>query len=51
MKKLFAILLAGIMILSLAACDGDKTDKDDTTNPSSSNEAGEANEIKTTLYY
>lgn len=38
------------MILSLAACDGDKTDKDDTTNPSSSNEAGEANEIKTTLF-
>ena len=36
MKKLFAILLAGIMILSLAACGGEKN--------------GEANESKTTLF-
>ena len=56
MKKLFAILLAGIMILSLAACSGDKPDKDDTTNPTSadkvseSDKTGEANEIKTTLF-
>ena len=56
MKKLFAILLAGIIILSLAACGGDKPDKDDTTNPTStdnvseSDKTGEANEIKTTLF-
>lgn len=50
MKKLFAILLAGIMILSLAACGGDKPDKDDTTNPTSADKVSEANEIKTTLF-
>lgn len=56
MKKLFAILLAGIIILSLAACGGDKPDKDDTTNTTSadkvseSDKTGEANEIKTTLF-
>ena len=56
MKKLLAILLAGIMILSLAACGGDKPDKDDTTNTTSadkvseSDKTGEANEIKTTLF-
>ena len=50
MKKLFAILLAGMMILSLAACGGDKPDKDDTTNPTSADKTGEANEIKTTLF-
>ena len=50
MKRLFAILLAGIMILSLAACGGEKTDKPDDSKPSSSNEAGEAKEIKTTLF-
>ncbi len=44
MKKVFAILLAGIMILSLVAC-GDQ--KADTSKPSSS---GQANEIKTTLF-
>lgn len=41
MKKLFAILLAGIMILSLAACGDEKTDN--TT-------GGGDGEIKTTLF-
>lgn len=56
MKKLFAILLAVIMILSLAACGGDKadkTDKTDTTKPSATEEtdpAGETKEIKTDLF-
>ena len=39
MKKLFAILLAGIMILSLTACDSEKPDN-----------SGTAGEIKTTLF-
>ena len=56
MKKLFAILLAVIMILSLAACGGektDKTDKPDATKPSATEEtdpAGETKEIKTNLF-
>lgn len=52
MKKLFAILLAVIMILSLAACGAEKPETPETINPSTSNEAGEANEmeIKTTLF-
>ena len=50
MKKLLSVVLAVLMILSLAACDGEKTDKPDDTKPSSSNEAGEAKEIKTTLF-
>lgn len=39
MKKLFAVLLAGIMILSLTACDSEKPDN-----------SGTAGEIKTTLF-
>lgn len=56
MKKLFAILLAGIMIIFLAACGGEKNDNSDkpvTTEPPSSNpvgESGEANKIKTTFF-
>ena len=56
MKKILAILLAGIMIFSLVACNGDKTDNPDTTNPASSDKvgesdkAGEVKEIKTTLF-
>jgi len=56
MKKLFAILLAGIMILSLASCGGDKTDKPDTAKTSAPeetnqvNEGVDKNEIKTTLF-
>ena len=38
------------MILSLSACGGDKPDKDDTTNPTSTDKVSEANEIKTTLF-
>ncbi len=56
MKKLFATLLAVIMILSLAACGGGKTDTPDTEKPASSDKADdsgktdEATEIKTTLF-
>lgn len=55
MKKVLAMLLAAMMILSLAACGGDKPDKPDTTNPSSDTvgEVGDSDkeyDIKTTLF-
>lgn len=46
MKKLLALLLAGIMVLSLAACGGDP----DPTEPPVSGQPDEANEIKTGLF-
>ena len=50
MKKLLAILLALVMVLTLAACGGDTPDKPNTTSPTSSGKPGEAKEIKTTLF-
>ncbi len=47
MKKL-AVLLAGIMLLSLTACGGEKTNNPDT--PSSSDNVGGANTIETALF-
>lgn len=50
MKKLFAIILAGIMTLSLAACNAENPDGTETANPSTSGKAGDANKIQTTLF-
>lgn len=56
MKKLFTILLAVMMLLSLAACGGEKTnkpEKPDTTEPASSgavNQGSDASAIKTKLF-
>ncbi len=47
MKKLLSVILAIALVLSLAACGGEKTDNPDTTKQPSS---GEANEITTTLF-
>ena len=47
MKKLLAILLSGVMLLSLVACGGKKTENPENTNNSSGNAAGE---ITTTLF-
>ena len=47
MKKVLAILLAGVMICSLAACDDKKND--DPNNEKTSSTVGEG-EIKTTLF-
>ena len=55
-KRIFAIILTGIMIFSLTACENDKNDKNDKTDkvdttkaPSASGDA-EASEIKTMLF-
>lgn len=47
MKKLFAILLVGIMILSFAACGGEKTDEPDNTKTSSVGETDDKSDSAT----